>query len=65
MNDQDIQAIQKIYGNENNDIKYLDFLNASAPPNTLDTTVKNTFYSGTQWQFSGESELDSLMRKIK
>lgn len=43
----------------------MDFLNASAPPNNLDTTVKSTFYAGTQWQFSGESELDALMRKIK
>jgi hypothetical protein len=65
LSDREVQAIQKLYGNETGDIKYLEFLNASQPPNNQDTTVKNTFYAGTQWQFSGESELDALMRKIK
>lgn len=55
----------KLYGNENNDIKYLEFLSASAPDNNLDTTVKVSSYEATQWQFGGESELEALIRKIK
>lgn len=57
MSDEELQSLTKTYGNEQNDIKYLEFLNDANPyPNSnMDLTGTKTPYHGTFTNFSGES----------
>ncbi|MFS8160652.1 MAG: hypothetical protein ACMG6E_10720 [Candidatus Roizmanbacteria bacterium] len=66
MSDDDLQSLIKTYGNEQNDIKYQDFLNDSNPYKgmSIDETLK-TPYQSHGVGFSGESELHKLLYKIK
>jgi len=59
----------KTYGNEQNDIKYLDFLNDANPfkgtsQANQSSGPKQTYFGQTQ-TFKGEEEIDKLLFKIK
>jgi len=65
MSDDEIVALTKVYGNPEGEIKYLDFIKAASPleGNPVKEAVKT--YVEKFFEFKGETELDSLMRKIK
>ena len=65
MSDEELDAVVKIYGNPEGEIKYLDFIKAATPADDGLNGAKPTTYTETFWEFKGETELDSLMRKIK
>lgn len=59
----------KTYGNEQNDIKYLDFINDANPFRGTQqaegsTGAKQTYFGQTQ-VFKGEEDIDKLLFKIK
>lgn len=65
MSDEEIAAITKVYGNPEGEIKYLDFIKAASPleGNPVKDAVRT--YVEKFLEFKGETELDSLLRKIK
>lgn len=67
MSDEELDAIIRTYGNQQNDIKYLEFINDANPNgNGSDNGAsQKTPYLGTSQNFSGESDVESLLFKIK
>ena len=65
MSDEELEAIVKIFGNPEGEVKYLEFINKACPKD--DDLGKQNFktYTESFWEFKGETELDKLMRKIK
>ena len=67
MSDEELEAIIKIYGNQQNDIQYLNFI-ADANPRKgdsgLDTAAKGVYYGASQ-TFTGSDNFDELMQKVK
>jgi len=57
--------LTKVFGNPEGEIKYLDFIKAANPleDNPVKDVVKT--YVEKFLEFSGETELDKLMKKIK
>ncbi len=68
MSDEELDSLIKNYGNEQNDIKYLDFINDANPfkggSQQTATGQKSTYFGQTQ-TFKGEENLDALLFKIK
>lgn len=68
MSDEELEALIKTYGNEQNDIKYLDFINDANPnKNSFSETttgLKQTYFGQTQ-SFKGEEDINNLLFKIK
>lgn len=68
MNDEELQSLIKTYGNDRNDIKYLDFINDANPFKGMTLESNNgtkSTYQARDNDFSGETELERLLRKIK
>lgn len=69
MTDEELQSLIKNYGNEKNDIKYLDFINDANPfsgkQTTYDPLATKSTYTPQQNQFSGPSTVDDLLFRIK
>jgi hypothetical protein len=65
MTDEEQEAIVKIFGNPEGDIKYLEFIKKATPPEGGLEGDKLKTYNETFWEFKGETDLDKLMRKIK
>ena len=65
MSDEELEALTKVYGNPEGEIKYLEFIKAANPleDNSVKEAVKT--YVEKFLEFKGETELDKLMRKIK
>jgi len=65
MSDEETDAVAKVYGTPEGEIKYLDFIKAASPleGNPVKEAVKT--YVEKFFEFKGETELDSLLRKIK
>lgn len=67
MSDEELDSLIRTYGNQQNDIKYLEFIN-DANPNKGglgDNASTKGVYFGASQNFKGESELDSLLFKVK
>ncbi len=70
MSDEELESLVKTYGNETNDIKYLEFINAANPNRTLSgfgtetTGGKQTYFGQTQ-NFKGSDNIDDLLFQIK
>ena len=67
MLDEELEAIVKIYGNQQNDIQYLNFI-ADANPRKgegLDSTAAKGVYYGASQTFTGAENFDELMQKVK
>jgi hypothetical protein len=72
MSDEELAAIVQIYGTEQNEVKYLEFitdgnpfLSATGSPTGSDDGAKKTAYIGKVNVFTGESQFDKLIFKIK
>ena len=65
MSDEELNALTKVYGNPEGEIKYLEFIKAAnqLDDNPVKEAVKT--YVEKFLEFKGETELDKLMRKIK
>ena len=55
----------KTYGNDQNDIKYLEFLNDASPFKGSQSEKTQTTYMGQTQLFKGEEDLDKLLFKIQ
>lgn len=67
MSDEELQSLVKTYGNDQNNIKYLEFINDANPfkdSNGDSANGKQTYFGQTQ-TFKGEEEIDRLLFKIK
>jgi Ca2+-binding EF-hand superfamily protein len=67
MSDDELQSLIKTYGNDQNDIQYLDFINDA---NKLaaqggDSPLTKTAYLGQSISFKGEDQINNLLHKIK
>ena len=68
LSEEEVMKVALVYGNENNEIRYADFL---ADANCLvyningPTTGAKSTYVGRNTDFTGENEHNTLMRKIK
>lgn len=68
MSDEELVALTKIYGNEQNDIQYLDFINDANPfkGNFIgDPLATKTSYIPNQGNYKGSDSLNDLLFKIK
>lgn len=66
MSDEELEAIVNIYGTDNNEVKYLEFINEANPFRQTQTDeTKKLQYVGKINVFTGESELDKLLFKLK
>lgn len=64
LSDEEIESIVKVYGNEDGDINYLEFLDKCSIDNTQ-TFKQSQTYSASFREFNGETDIDALMKKIK
>ena len=68
MSDEELEALVKIYGNQQNDIQYLNFIQDANPKKgelgSESTGTKGTYFSQTQ-SFKGVENIDELMQKVK
>lgn len=71
MSDEELQSLVKTYGNEQNDIQYLRFIDDANPnkgvvpsSENLPTSSKSS-YTDTTLLFKGEDNFEKLMTKIK
>ena len=68
--DLELEALVKIYRDDEGNIKYMDFINDANPfkdyiaCDSLATGIKSTYHSQTD-AWKGESDLDNLLYKIK
>lgn len=71
MSDEEMTAVQSIYGTDNNEIKYLEFINDGTPFKTFEKQMeelnmtKKDQYIGKERTFVGEREITELMFKLK
>jgi len=68
LTEEEVLKVALVYGNENNEIRYADFLaDANCLTYTINgpTTGAKSTYVSQNVDFSGESEHDKLMKKIK
>ena len=71
MSDEEMTAIQSIYGTDNNEIQYLEFINDGTPFKTFEkhmedlNKTKKDQYIGKERTFVGEKEITDLMFKLK
>lgn len=65
INDDQLRAILKIYGNDQGEIKYLEFLTASVNAQPGDNTMTPPTYIPKDKYYIGETALDRLLVKIK
>lgn len=69
MSDEDLQAIIKNYGNEQNDIKYLEFINDANPFKGMnvnfDPHATKSTYTPLQAQSNIPNNVDELLFRIK
>jgi hypothetical protein len=69
MSDEELQSIIKNYGNELNDIKYLDFINDANPFKgqnvSFDPHATKSTYTPNYSSSNGPSGIDELMFRIK
>jgi len=71
LSDEEVNAIQSIYGTNNNEIKYLEFINDGTPFKTFEKEMeelnqtKKDKYIGKERTFVGESALEKLLFKLK
>jgi hypothetical protein len=71
MTDEEMQAVQSIYGTDNNEIKYLEFITDGTPFKTFEQEMedlnrtKKDKYIGKIRTFVGEQEFTELMFKLK
>ena len=68
MSDEELVAITKIYGNEQNDIQYLNFINDANPFKgglVIDPLATKSSYTPNQGKYDGMSTLHELLFKIK
>lgn len=68
MSDEELESLVKTYGNNQNDIRYLEFINDANPNKGVITpdplASKSTYMSQTQ-NFKGEEDMEALIFKIK
>lgn len=68
MSDEELDSLIRTYGNQNNDIKYLDFINDANPNkgglSDSSNGMKGTYLGATQ-NFKGEEDMEALLFKIK
>lgn len=67
MSDEELEALVKIYGNQQNDIQYLNFIsdaNLKRGDLSGDSSAKGVYY-GTALTFTGAETIDDLMQKVK
>jgi len=69
MSDEEMESIIKTYGNEQNDIKYLDFINDANPfkngQGSESGISQKSSYTGQTFVHKGEEDLQALLFKIK
>jgi hypothetical protein len=68
MSDEELEALVKIYGNQQNDVQYLNFINDANPKKgelIAESTGTKGSYFGTTLTFKGAENFDELMRKVK
>lgn len=69
MSDEELQAIVQIYGTDQNEVRYLEFINDGNPfrpgSSELDGAARKTQYIGKVNTFVGETALDKLLYKLK
>jgi limonene-1,2-epoxide hydrolase len=66
MSDEELDAVVQIYGTDTNEVKYLEFINEATPfRQTQIDEAKKSHYVGKIKVFTGESELDKLLFKLK
>lgn len=71
MSDEELQSIVKTYGNEQNDVKYIDFLTDATPyqnkysPQETSLSGTKSSYQPNATNYSGETTLDNLLFKIR
>lgn len=67
MSDEELQAIVQLYGTDQNEVRYLEFINDGNPFRATfqDGEAKKTQYTGKVNTFKGEEEFEKLIFKIK
>jgi hypothetical protein len=67
MSDEELQAIVQIYGTDQNEVRYLEFITDGNPfrPNSSSDEARKTQYIGKVNTFVGETLLDKLLFKLK
>lgn len=69
MTDEELEAIIKNYGNEKNDIKYLDFINDASPskgqPVAFDPFATKSTYTPHYSSSNAQSGIEDLLFSIK
>ena len=65
MSDAEQAALTKMFGTDEKEIKYLEFLSASAPRAAEPDDGFGSRYRGHDWDFKGESSLRGVMNKVK
>jgi hypothetical protein len=67
MNDEELRSIVQIYGTDNNEVKYLEFINDGNPfrAQSAGDEGRKTQYIGKVNVFEGETEFEKLIFKLK
>ena len=68
MSDDELWAITKIYGNEQNDVQYLNFINDANPfkgGKIIDPLATKSSYKPLQGKYDGLDKINELLFKIK
>lgn len=68
MSDEELEALVKIYGNQQNDIQYLNFISDANPKKgemLSETTGTKGVYLGKTQTFKGSENFDELILKVK
>ena len=68
LSDRELKAIVLIYGNEQNDVQYLDFINdTQVLKYTIygPTSGAKSTYVETNLDFTGTKQVEALMKKVK
>ena len=66
MQDEELEAVVQIYGTDQNEVKYMEFINDGNPFKTqADEVAKKAQYVGKVNTFRGVEEFDALIFKLK
>ena len=60
-----MSSVVKNYGNKENQIEYMRFINDALRRDDLGNKGPRVPYAGTSFDFNGEQECDKLLLKIK